>query len=195
MQGSKIRLSPSEAALIGNAEIILTKNNIIQKTVALLARLQEHLLSCGAAFSLSSSPKISRGENYRGLPYVVLDYPRISQGEDLFFIRSMFWWGHDFSSTLQLAGLYKEKALPRLISAHPVLVEKQYFVGVNTDPWQHHFEPSNYRKIDALTPAAFGALLQQQPHTKIAARWSLSEWDAAANHFESSWLFLAGLVA
>jgi hypothetical protein len=193
MQGSKITLSPSEAALIGNAEIILTKNSIIQKTVALLAQLQEQLTAYPVAFH--SSPKISRGENYRGLPYVVLDYPRIASGEDLFFIRSMFWWGHCFSSTLQLAGLYKEMALPQLAAAYPVLAEKQYFIGVHTDPWQHHFESSNYQAINALTPSAYKTLLEQPPHTKIAARWSLSEWDAAANRLQQSWHFLAGLVA
>lgn len=193
MQGPKITLSPTEAALISNAEIILTKNSIIQKTVALLGRLQEELMSYPVAFS--STPKISRGENYRGLPYVVLDYPRIASGEDLFFIRSMFWWGHCFSSTLQLAGLYKEMALPQLAAAYPVLAEKQYYIGVHNDPWQHHFESSNYQAINVLTPPAYNTLLEQQPHTKIAARWSLSEWDAAANRLQQSWHFLTSLVA
>jgi hypothetical protein len=117
MQGSKIRLSPSEAALVGNAEIILTKNSILQKTVALLAQLQEEITSQKALPPFSPSAKISKGENYRGLPYAVLDYPRIAGGEDLFFIRSMFWWGHFFSSTLQLAGAYKENRASSFPSA------------------------------------------------------------------------------
>ena len=194
MQGSKIRLSPSEAALIGNAEVILTKNSIIQKTVALLAELQEHLTARHTEISFSS-PKISKGENYLGLPYVVLDYPRISQGEDLFFIRSMFWWGHFFSSTLQLSGMYKEMAIPQLAAAYPALAEKHYFVGIHNDPWQHHFESSNYREINSLSSNEFNTVLQQHPHTKIAARWSLSEWDAAANRLQESWFYLASLVA
>ncbi len=146
-------------------------------------------------FPSSPSPKISKGENYRGLPYVVLDYPRISAGEDLFFIRSMFWWGHFFSSTLQLTGSFKEKALAKLEEAYGSLAEKNYYISIHEDPWQHHFEASNYRKIDDLTPEEFGAILRQQPHIKIAARWSLSEWDAAANYLENAWRYLAGLVA
>jgi len=195
MQGSKIRLSPSEAALVGNAEIILTKNSIIQKTVSLLAGLQDDILDLSWHFPASPSPKISKGENYRGLPYAVLDYPRISQAEDLCFIRSMFWWGHFFSSTLQLAGSFKENTRAKLEGAYASLAEKEYFVGIQGDPWQHHFESSNYRKIDSLTPEAFGAILQQQPHIKIAARWPLSEWDAAANYLGMSWRYLAGLIA
>jgi hypothetical protein len=195
MQGSKIRLSPAEAALIGNAEIILTKNSIIQKTAALLAGLQEELMAESNAMNFSSSPKISKGENYLGLPYVVLDYPRISKGEDLCFIRSMFWWGQFFSSTLQVAGHYKEKSLPLLSSAFQALARQDYYLGINEDVWQHHFESSNYRKLSTLPKDEYEALLHQQPHIKIAARFPLSEWDAAANHFVTNWKTLAGLIA
>lgn len=195
MQGSKIRLSPSEAALVGNAEVILTKNSIIQKTVLLLGQLQERLVMLDSGLSPTPSPKISKGENYLGLPYVVLDYPRISSGQDLLFIRSMFWWGHFFSSTLQVAGAYKGQAVEKLAAAHNILAEKNYSVGIHSDPWQHHFDPANYQAINTLLPEEFRKILTQQSHIKIAARWSLSEWDAAANYLESSWLYLAGLVA
>jgi hypothetical protein len=194
MQGSKIRLSPSEAALIGNAEVILTKNSIIQKTVALLAQLQESLINEKVA-PYSPGPKISKGENYLGLPYVVLDYPRISTGDDLLFIRSMFWWGNFFSSTLQLAGRYKEQNLPMLLSSFEKLALQEYYLGINQDPWQHHFEPSNYKSLSAMSKNEFFALLEQQPHIKIAARWPLSDWDTAASHLVKSWKTLTGLIA
>jgi hypothetical protein len=194
MQGSKIRLSPSEAALISNAEIILTKNSIIQKTTALLAGLQEMLINENEV-SFSSTPKISKGENYRGLPYVVLDYPRISRGDDLFFIRSMFWWGHFFSSTLQVAGAYREQNVPGLLSSFDTLVLQDYHIGINDDPWQHHFEAANYKKLSAMSKNEFSFFLEQQPHIKIAARWPLSDWDMAANHLYKSWKTLAPLIA
>lgn len=195
MQDSKIRLSPSEAALIGNAEIILTKNSIIQKTVALFSGLQETLLAENESTDFASTPKISKGENYLGLPYVVLDYPRISKGEDLLFIRTMFWWGHYFSSTLQLAGRYKERNLVGLSAAYDILASEDYYIGINEDPWQHHFEASNYSKLSNITKEEFQKHLQQLRHIKIAARWSLSEWDAAANNLVRSWQLLTGLVS
>lgn len=194
MQGSKITLSPSEAALISNAEIILTKNSIIQKTVALLAHLQESLVKESTGY-FSSGPKISKGENYRGLPYVVLDYPRISSGSDLYFVRSMFWWGNFFSSTLQIAGRYKEQNLSTVLSSFDALALQDYHIGISEDPWQHHFESSNYKKLSAVSKREFALLLEQQPHIKIAARWPLSSWDTAANHLLESWKTLAGLIA
>ncbi|WP_162944442.1 hypothetical protein [Flavisolibacter nicotianae] len=175
--------------------MILTKNSILQKTVALLAGVQEQLSQTDNRLTLATSPKISKGENYRGLPYVVLDYPRIANGENLLFIRSMFWWGHFFSCTLQLAGTYKEANRERLAAAYESLAARDLYIGIHEDPWQHHFEESNYKKIAAVSKAGFLLQLQQQPHIKIAARWPLSQWDAAANLLVDTWLYFADLVS
>ena len=196
MQGSKIRLSPAELELFSDAQVILTKNTIIQKTVTLLSEVQEELLSQALSFiqGTSPSPKISKGENYRGLPYVILDYPRIAKGEDLFFIRSMFWWGHFFSSTLQVSGVYQQRFEKRIAKGYETLKERDYFVGINTDPWVHHFEEDNYKIIGSLTKEAFIVVLEESPHIKIAASWTLDKWDSAANKLVESWKLLAGLV-
>lgn len=197
MQGSKIRLSPAEAALFGNAEIILTKNRILQKTADLLAQVRQAITETEQTVSIpyhSPSPKISKGENYLGLPYVILDYPRISKGEDFFFIRSMFWWGNFFSSTLQVGGKYKEQNLQRLQDAYPELSQREFAVGVNADPWVHHFGTDNYVPVRQLSQADFAGALHKHAQIKIAASWPLSEWEEAADKLIASWNFLAGLI-
>lgn len=193
MQGSKIRLSPSEAALFSNAEIILTKNSVLQKTVALLAGVQEQISSSTLALTFTSSPKISKGENYRGLPYVVLDFPRIANGADIYFVRSLFWWGHFYSSTLQVSGGYKQACTANFEKAFASL--KDFYIGINDDPWQHHFEETNFRKIESLRKPEFAAILARQSHIKIAARWPLSDWDLAANRLAETWRFYINLVS
>ena len=197
MQGSKIRLSPAEAALICDAEVILTKNSIIQKVVLLLNEVQGNLVENATSpiTETSPSPKISKGENYLGLPYVILDYPRITKGEDLFFIRSMFWWGNFFSSTLQLAGSYKSRFREKIVAAYPILKNEGYFIGINPAPWVHHFGEDNYKKIGSLSHDAFVVILEESHHIKIAASWPVMEWDSAANKLEKSWKLLKGLVS
>jgi hypothetical protein len=197
MQGSKIRLSPAEAALFSDAQVILTKNSIIQKTVALLAEVQEEFVAHAPSVILqnSPSPKISKGENYLGLPYVILDYPRIAKGQTLLFVRSMFWWGNFFSSTLQLSGDYKLKAENSLIDAYDSLKDQHYFIGINPDPWVHHFEADNYKRIRDLSKEAFAMILEESAHIKIAACWPLQEWDSAANNLVRSWKLFTGLIA
>ena len=48
--------------------------------------------------------KIFRGENYRQLPYLVLDYPKHFSKESVLAFRTMLWWGNFFSCTLHLQG-------------------------------------------------------------------------------------------
>lgn len=195
MQGSKITLSPAERELFSNAEVILTKNSILQKTAHLLQTLQEQLYDEAPLFvKQTSSPKISRGENYLGLPYMVLDYPRIANGENIFFIRSFFWWGNFYSSTLQLAGMFKEEHRQKLINSYKQLAEQNYFIGIKTNPWLHHFEADNYKAVQSLSKEAFALLLEEMPHTKIAARWPLKEWDSAATNLIKSWKLLVEIL-
>ena len=113
MDIAKIRLSPEEEALVATTDWILTKNNVLQKIKQLLLALQSRQQDLLLPFNslpeevLKSSPKISRGENYKGLPWLVLDYPRYFNKADVFAIRTLFWWGNFFSITLHLSGSYK----------------------------------------------------------------------------------------
>ena len=196
MQESKISLSPAEKALFEDAQIILTKNSILQKTTALASAVQTVLQDEAPLFirNVSPPPKISRGENYLGLPYVILDYPRIAAGDDLLFIRSLFWWGNFYSSTLQLSGKYKEAHRENIEKAYDALAAKDYSVGIQQDPWIHHFGADNYKAINALSKEAFVLSLEEIPHIKVAARWPLSEWDRATNNLIESWRRLMNLV-
>ncbi len=80
MNDAKIQLSEDELCMALNEELILTKNRIIQKAYQLFGLLAENYrqYSGDIFFFLPAiqQPKIARGENYNGLPYVMLDYPR-----------------------------------------------------------------------------------------------------------------------
>ena len=52
----------------------------------------------------SINGKIFRGENYLGLPYLVLDYPKHFSKDSIHAFRTMFWWGNFFSFTMHLQG-------------------------------------------------------------------------------------------
>jgi hypothetical protein len=204
MKVPKIHLSSSEIDLMSNADIILTKNNIMQKIKGLLEEVQENqlfyirknnLIAEKELFSIP--PKISKGENYLGLPYIILDYPRISSPERFFFIRSMFWWGHFFSSTLQVGGEYKKTVKVKLQDNLEGLSAKDYSIGVNSDPWAHHFRDDNYKPIEAINRDELYRITDNLDYIKIAAKWPLSDWIFAAINLYKSWellLNLSGLI-
>ena len=198
MNEAKIRLSSKEMDLVTNADWILTKNAILQKTKGLLEELlqKQQIITSSIGSGLPSeviaiSPKISRGENYRGLPYLVLDYPRYFDKENVFAIRTMFWWGNFFSSTLHLSGHFKQKEEHRIIAAYSSLADS--FICTGENEWEHHFEKENYLPIGVMEKENFSELVLQKDFIKLAYRVPLQQWDNALplleDHF-NSWLKL-----
>lgn len=201
MEVSKIHLSSSEFELMQNAGIILTKNSVLQKMKLLLEEVQDMQIDYSQQSKdngtelFKVSPKISRGENYLGLPWLILDYPRISNPGDLFFIRTMFWWGKFFSSTLHVSGIHKSNILQNISSSYHLL--KEDYIGVNTDPWTHHFEENNYRLISSISEPAFTSICEEVEHLKIASHWPLQQWQQAPSVLFKNWkrlLRLSGSV-
>lgn len=186
MRATKISLSPEEIRFISDASVILTKNAIIEKTKTLLNELQdrqEQYVIAQPEYEFpaiaNSSPKISRGENYMGLPYLVLDYPRIFEKDNTVAIRTMFWWGNFFSVTLHVSGKYKTGYENELLNAYDVLRKQGYYCCVNESEWEHHFEPDNYQPLKKLSYNDFEKLIQDRPFSKIAYKFPLEKWNDA----------------
>jgi hypothetical protein len=201
MEVSKIRLSSAEMELMQNAGIILTKNRVLEKMKALLEQLQIQQTKFIQTNNLTGeifkvSPKISRGENYLGLPYLILDYPRQSSENNFFFIRTMFWWGNFFSCTLHLANNSKDIFKERIIQYYPQL--KNYYIGISHDQWVHQLGEKDYQKIGSMTQKQFEAICKSLDYIKIAARHSLTEWEIAPVKLWENWelyLSVCGLIS
>ena len=186
MNQAKIRLSQTEMELVNNADLILTKNAILKKVNQLLGGLQAkqqqyialHAKQLPEKVS-ASSPKISKGENYQGLPYLILDYPRLFEHENIFAVRTMFWWGHFFSVTLHLSGIYKKEAEEKIIDSYKVIREKGYFCYINDDQWEHHFEGDNYVLLSELNKNDFEKAVRGKSFVKLANKIPLQQWDDA----------------
>lgn len=166
--------------LAADAEVILTKNRVIGKVYGLFGALQAAMEADAVigdfAVEGAQPPKISRGEQYLGLPYVMLDYPRAFGRESIFACRTFFWWGRFFSLTLHLAGGELERRRGVLTGMHERVASAGWHVCVNDDPWQHHFGEDNYRAAGSLTQAQWEALLQR-PFLKIAKQCKLTDWE------------------
>lgn len=186
MDAAKISLSAKELQLVTNAGWILTKNHITEKVKWLLASLQqqqEALLKRNTFIipkeAAKSSPKISKGENYKGLPYLVLDYPRYFDKENIFTIRTMFWWGNFFSTTLHLAGHSKKEAMRKVISSRSLLIKNNFSVCVNESQWEHHFREDNYKATNDLSKKDFEKIIMEKSFIKLAQKIPLEQWNDA----------------
>ncbi len=197
---TKIALSPEEMDLVQNADLILTKNRIMQKAWLLLEGLQESLVEHVSLTPnslpseiLTTPAKISKGENYQGLPYLVLDYPRHFEKENIFTIRNMFWWGNFFSITIQLSGMYLKRFAEKISASYCYFSDNDYFINASDSEWEHHFEPTNYIRVNTLTENEFRDRLSSS-FIKIAKKIDLGEWENAPALLQDNFTGLVKLL-
>jgi len=201
MSEAKIRLSQKEMELITNADWILTKNAILKKINELLGSLQEkqqyYLESLRVPLPAevsNTSPKISKGENYKGLPYLMLDYPRDFNRENIFAVRTMFWWGNFFSITFHLSGIHKKGAAEEIVRSYEQLKKNGWYSCVNDNQWEHHFENSNYKPLSEISPTAFKAFIRNNHFIKLANKIPLRSVDNAEDLLFNFFKEITGLV-
>ncbi len=185
-------LTKEEQALAANANILLTKNKIIQEVYELFGRLAaEYQTATGPTLPADIQqihPKISRGENYLGLPWVMLDWPRHFANQNTFAIRTMFWWGHYFSLHLLLQG---DKM--HLLNAERLPQASGWYFTTGTDPWQHQFDPA---LALAAKEVQVHTLENQAPNGfyKISVYLPLQEWDKAEDFLKEKFAMVLQLV-
>ena len=198
---TKITLSEKELQLVCDTEWILTKHIIIEKVYRLFGKLAESMQSVIRengerlpAEVCASTAKISKGENYRQLPYVMLDYPRHFNKVDVLAIRTLFWWGSFFSINLHLSGSFKTNVEKDLIAGFPFFQENDYWICVNEDPWQHHFEKDNYLLLKHCKPEDLTTIINSRSFIKIAKKIPLTRWTGAAVFIENTFLEMTKLI-
>ncbi|HTS43371.1 MAG TPA: hypothetical protein VMH01_03170 [Puia sp.] len=182
MNEAKIQFSQEELQLAENAGLILTKNTIIRKIYELFGVLAEKMKIELESVSFPeeikhTNPKISKGENYRGLPYVVLDYPRLFTKENIFAVRTLFWWGHYFSITLHLKGVYKKKFLERIKKNIFLFAENDFYVGISKDEWAHAMHENNYMQLKEAETASYNKMLDEHDFLKLSAKINPDQWN------------------
>lgn len=199
MDTAKIQLSAEELRLVTSEQFILTKNRIIEKVYGLFGLLSsDYLIKHEGIFTpeiVSVLPKISKGENYGGLPYVMLDYPRYFTTENIFAIRTMFWWGNHFSITVHARGKFKHNIAQAFLTANEsMLQEPGWYIQVSGDEWQHHKTEDTHIAFGKLTEDQKRNLPQTLPFAKIAFYLPLDHWSEAAQILSAQFHFITKVI-
>ncbi|MFN5334377.1 MAG: hypothetical protein ACK5BV_04225 [Bacteroidota bacterium] len=147
---ANLHLSSFEQQIIHDTDWIRTKNSLLGKVVDMMAvlseRQQAYLIQENLRLRLpATSPKISKGEKYEGLPYIILDFPRVFSKQDVFAIRTMFWWGKYFSVTLHLKGTFIQQyqsVIHRNLDA-----DNPYDLRISTGEreWMHDLDAADWQ--------------------------------------------------
>lgn len=174
------RLNDRELEIIKDKEFLLTKVKAISKIESILKevsqKLKIYLSESVLAYpdqSVFKTSKISKGENYLGFPYMVLDYPAIFSKKNIFAYRTMFWWGNFFSTTLQLEGEplnYYRKTIAENINQ---LLDNEVYICVGQTPWHYHYGKDNYE----LLRSDHENHIEKCTFLKISKPFNLNEWE------------------
>lgn len=185
-----LNLSASELTVLHDQEFFRLKRMCLDKIVTSFGKLElligSHLPEMTGITAMADYKErgnISKGENYLGLPYVVLDYPAVFGKDGVAAFRTMFWWGNGFSITLHLSGKYL-KGLPD--DFFQSILEKSpahFLIGTGNGEWDHHFGKDNFTMIGEQT---FNPKILQQEAAakgffKLADRWKIDQTDEIAS--------------
>ncbi len=168
-----------EMDILQDTSFLLTKAVALQKVEALLVDTRSAIEGVTEASAFDFPPgavlsggKVSRGENYLGLPYRILDQPALLTAGDIFALRTMFWWGHFFSVTLHLQGASLERYREGLVERFDRLLTGQYYISVGESPWEYHYGRENYTRLDPTHRAH----LQACEFLKLSRKKEIGAW-------------------
>lgn len=156
MQKCAIKLTNHQLKLAADTDYPITKNQVISNISLLFDELGKQLQQkkFDAPFDfLNHAPyKITRGENYHGLPYVVLDYPKIASNDFPVLMRTLFWWGKYFSFNF----IVQDEALVASININAWLNDaRELYMLKGSNKWNNDIFSYEYIRLNSPSRIIF----------------------------------------
>ncbi|MEO5675568.1 MAG: hypothetical protein ABIQ74_13075 [Chitinophagales bacterium] len=198
---SKILLSKKEVQLLAEDSFFHHKKNITEKIYHQLAACVTAIQEAPCFQKISYPPetdlvrgKITKGENYLGLPFIILDFPRLFSSEKIFAFRTMIWWGQHLSCTLVLDGSESQLAGKKLRENFSFLKKKETFLCINKSPWLHHFGTENFISLKSLQQKDADEFQLNQNFFKVARKIPVSSVNNMENFSAESFEIFSRLL-
>jgi hypothetical protein len=188
----RIALTEEELGLFCDAEILLKKNgilNVVENKLNEALHVLETLCrdpsySNKGYLNHSRQGKLSKGENYGGLPYRILDYPRIQLKESLGLYRTLVWWGNFISFTWHCSGKLEKQLRPAMLDNWNKVQEYDFYLGINASPWIHHFEPENVQPAKEVSVEDAEQTVMKLGYMKLTRKIPLADYKIIAEQSE-----------
>jgi hypothetical protein len=174
MRKSKNKLTKHELEFASSVKYPLLKAEVMRKVSQLLQQTGT-LLQNEVTINNSTQPleyKITKGENYQHMPYMVLDYPQIKQAEFPLVCRTMFWWGHYFTFNL----IVRTDTLQLLPTAAALGALKHTLVLVGDDLWEQDVHGEAYAKLHKLSIKQLLKRTETKTHLKLTRKIALKHF-------------------
>lgn len=182
MENAKVTITEKELKIMGDREFFVQKKIITETVSNIFAKLRDGLKSevqkSGFIFpegTDTDTGKLSKGENYREFPYIILDYPKKFSRENIFSFRTMFWWGNQFSFHFLLSGESFDGYHPKILERIHLLRGKDFLFCIHSTPWEYHFGDNNVIPLE--NAISDPKLFEGMTFFKISKKSELKDWD------------------
>jgi hypothetical protein len=119
--------------------------------------------------------RISKGENYQGLPYITADFPRYFNKKGIFAFRTWFWWGNYVLFIWHISGEYLIQYENLLLEKFSDFQKNDCYFSIGSNQWQHHLDFENYRAIKNMTFETFKICIKTKSFVKIVRKLDLND--------------------
>lgn len=201
MQDPASQLSHAELEVLKDSHFYPHKHSASKKIEKILAQLYKRLHADTQANVetlipeiLSSTGKISRGENYLMFPYRVLDYPKILEKEDLLLFRTMVLWGDSISFHLILSGRFKTRYQSQILSQIQKLGPSAQ-LSLQDSPWHWRSKSEELRSTEALRTEEAKQILQNREFIKISYFYPLDRMQDTIKLGLEKWQIIKKLLS
>ncbi|SMG17032.1 hypothetical protein SAMN05661096_00911 [Marivirga sericea] len=174
------KFTTQELDLASDPTVLLIKYRMIEKVWDYLEDMQKEIRKELDSFEdkLPSElnlvhGKISKGENYKYLPYLMLDFPAFFTKKDIIAFRTMFYWGNFISSTFHLQGKFVQKYGKSLL--HSLKNYGKVYFCVNNSPWEYDYKSSNYVLLDKMDSVELEDHVQNTGFIKLSIKFPVEE--------------------
>lgn len=162
------KLNIDEFNLITDTWYPILKKGAIEKIKAQLGLLGSQMQENQPHWAY----KISAGENYKNLPYLVLDFPKIGNKDFPFVFRTLFWWGKPISCQL----LVRTKLSENLFEDIKSRSNQNTLVLIGENLWENDFSSPSFKKLNELTQTEISALKSRE-YLKIVGIFEIKKPD------------------
>jgi hypothetical protein len=186
--------TPEELQAVSEKRFFEIRLGVEQKLLELFGKLRTAL----AGVSVPYAPlypagtdyrtgKISKGENYNGFPYRVLDFPRLFTPANIFACRAMLLWGHHYALHILLSGPLAEPLRLRLAQRLDQLAHTPLLLCTHETPWQWEYAPASFIQIATAPQATVKEIIVEAPFVKLSCFWALNDYDSFMAQAPAVW--------
>src|SRR5690606_20397599 len=155
---SKLHLSDEELNFLQQTRPFELKVSVAKKISGFYAAIigDMKIIPAHQRFSFPSAinitgRKISKGANYNGYPYYILDFPKHFQKENILSFLPMLWWGHHWSVHLHLKGKFLNEYKNSVLKNMAGIPSKNFQLAIADDEWNYVLSETNFISITAQT--------------------------------------------